>query len=52
MLTSFFGIVVECFSHLIVVHIVGFNISLMAAAIDQRVVSLDVVKFSATKPDV
>ena len=52
LLTIFFEIGIECFSQLIVVHIEGFDISLMAAVVDHRVVSLDGVEFSTLNPDV
>ena len=50
LLTNFFAIGVVCFSQLIVVHTVGFDISLMVAV--HRVVSHDAIEFSTTNPDV
>ena len=51
-LTNFFRIVVVRVSHLSVVHIVGINVSLLAAVVNQGVVSLDRVKFSTLNSDI
>jgi hypothetical protein len=51
LLTRLFGIVVETVSQRITDHVVGFDISYMAAAVDHREVSLDVVDCSTNKLD-
>ena len=52
LLTNVFRIVVVRVSHLSVVYIVGIDINLLAAVVNQREVSLDLVEFSTPNPDV
>jgi hypothetical protein len=50
-LTNYFRIVVVRVSHRSVVYIVGLDISLLAAVVNQREVSLDLVEFSTLNLD-
>jgi hypothetical protein len=52
LLTNFFRIVIVRVGHLSVVHIVGLDISLLAAVVIQREVSLDLVEFSTLNSDI
>jgi hypothetical protein len=51
-LTNFFRIVIIRVGHLSVVYIVGLDISLSAAVVNQREVSLDLVEFSTLDSDI
>ena len=52
LLAIFFESGIECFIQLVVVDIEGLDISLMAAVVENRVVSLDGVEFPTSNPDV
>ena len=52
LLTIFLEIGIECFIQLIVVHIEGPDIGLMAAVVEHLVVSIDGVEFPTLNPDV
>ena len=52
LLTIFFEIGIVRFSNRIIVHIEGFDISLMEALVNHREVSLDAVDSSTAKPDI